>query len=59
MYANSPEAYPFPAVLFARGRQLGATVGYAHFSGSMPHSTLLLDLALGISTLSKCFSSAF
>lgn len=47
MYANSEEAYPYPAVLFARGRQLGATVGYAHFSGSMPHSTLLMDLALG------------
>ncbi|HYM12031.1 MAG TPA: CehA/McbA family metallohydrolase, partial [Bryobacterales bacterium] len=47
MYANSPEAYPFPAVVFGRGRSLGATVGYAHFNGSMPHSTLLMDLALG------------
>ena len=47
MYANSPEAFPYPAVLFAKGRQAGATVGYAHFSGSMPHSTLLMDLALG------------
>lgn len=47
MYANSPETYPFPAVLFAKGRSLGATVGYAHFNGSMPHSTLLMDLALG------------
>jgi hypothetical protein len=47
VYANSPEAYPFPAVLFAKGRQLGATVGYAHFDGSQPHSTLLMDLALG------------
>lgn len=47
MYANSDEAYPYPAVLFAQGRQAGATVGYAHFSGSMPHSTLLMDLALG------------
>lgn len=47
MYANAPEAHPFPAVLFSRGRNLGATVGYAHFSGSMPHSTLLMDLALG------------
>jgi hypothetical protein len=46
-YANSPEAWPNPAVLFARGRKLGATVGYAHFSGSTPHSTLLMDLALG------------
>ncbi len=47
MYANAEEAYPFPGVLFARGRKLGATVGYAHFNGSMPHSTLLMDLALG------------
>jgi hypothetical protein len=47
MYANSPEEYPFPAVLFAKGRGLGATVGYAHFNGSQPHSTLLGDLALG------------
>ncbi|MGH9658019.1 MAG: CehA/McbA family metallohydrolase, partial [Bryobacteraceae bacterium] len=47
MYANSPVTYPYPAVLFARGRELGATVGYAHFQGSMPHSTLLMDLALG------------
>lgn len=46
-YANSPEAYPYPAVLFTKGRELGATVGYAHFSGSTPHSTLLMDLALG------------
>ena len=46
-YANSAEAYPFPAVLFRRGRDLGATVGFAHFNGSTPHSTLLMDLALG------------
>ena len=46
-YANSPEEYPFPGLLFARGRGLGATVGYAHFDGSQPHSTLLGDLALG------------
>jgi hypothetical protein len=47
MYANSPEEYPFPALLFSQGRRLGATVGYAHFDGSQPHSTLLADLALG------------
>jgi hypothetical protein len=47
MYANSPEAYPFPSVLFSRGRALGAAVGYAHFDGSMKHSTMLMDLALG------------
>jgi hypothetical protein len=47
MYANTPDAYPFPNVLFAEGRSLGAAVGYAHFDGSMKHSTLPLDLALG------------
>ena len=47
IYANSAAAYPFPAVLFARGRALGGTVGFAHFHGSQPHSTLLMDLALG------------
>src|SRR5262249_20259270 len=46
VYANSPEAYPFPEVLFRQGRKLGATVGYAHFDGSMEHSTLPMDLAL-------------
>ena len=35
------------AVLFRRGRELGATVGYAHFDGNQPHSSLLMDLALG------------
>jgi hypothetical protein len=47
MYANSPDVWPYPSVLFARGRELGATVGYAHFDGSRAHSTLLMDLALG------------
>ena len=47
LYANSAEAYPFPNVLFRKGRQAGATVGYAHFDGSMSHSTLPMDLALG------------
>jgi hypothetical protein len=46
-YANSPEAYPFPALLFDQGRQQGAVVGFAHFYGSQPNSTLLMDLALG------------
>jgi hypothetical protein len=46
-YANSPEAYPFPAVLFDQGRKLDAVTGFAHFYGSQPNSTLLLDLALG------------
>lgn len=47
VYANSPEAYPFPNVLFEEGRRLGATVGYAHLDGAMEHSTLPMDLALG------------
>jgi hypothetical protein len=47
MYANGPGSFPYPGVLFAKGRAAGATVGYAHFSGSMPHSTLLMDLVLG------------
>jgi hypothetical protein len=47
VYANSADAYPFPNVLFRQGRRLGATVGYAHFDGSMDHSTLPMDLALG------------
>lgn len=47
MYSNAPLTYPYPSILFERGRGLGATVGYAHFQGSMPHSTLLMDLALG------------
>jgi hypothetical protein len=46
MYANSQEIWPYPSVLFKRGREVGATVGFAHFDGSMPHSTLLMDLAL-------------
>ena len=47
VYANSDAAWPFPHVLFQRGRALGGTVGYAHFDGNQPHSTLLMDLALG------------
>ncbi|MEX2261487.1 MAG: CehA/McbA family metallohydrolase [Bryobacteraceae bacterium] len=47
VYANTPEAYPFPYLLFQEGRKLGATTGYAHFNGSQKHSTLLMDLALG------------
>ncbi len=44
-YANSPEAYPYPNVLFGQGRRSGALVGFAHFYGSQPNSTLLLNLA--------------
>jgi hypothetical protein len=57
MYANSSEAYPFPGVLFDRGRAIGATVGYAHFNGSMPHSTLLMDLMLGRIDFVEVFQS--
>ncbi len=46
VYANSPDAYPYPAELFAQAHQVGATVGYAHFDGSVRHSALLMDLAL-------------
>ena len=47
MYGNSPLTYPYPAVRFDEGRALGALVGYAHFNGSMRHSTFLMCLALG------------
>ncbi len=44
-YANAPEAYPFPAVLFDRGRRTGAVVGFAHFDGGQPNSALIMNLA--------------
>jgi hypothetical protein len=44
-YANSPEAYPYPAILFGQGRQAGGMVGFAHFYGSQPNSTLIMNLA--------------
>ncbi len=47
MYANSPETFPNPFALFERGRKAGALTGFAHFDGSMKHSELLMDLALG------------
>lgn len=47
MYANSPESYPFPAILFRAGRQAGATVGYAHFFEKPQHSAIYMDAALG------------
>ena len=43
-YANSPEAYPYPMELFAQGRAEGALTGFAHFYGSQPNSTLLMNL---------------
>ena len=45
VYANSPEAYPFPTPLFNQARELNATVGFAHFYGSQPPSTLIMNLA--------------
>src|SRR6266581_1509599 len=44
--SNGAELYPFPSAVFDQGRRAGATVGYAHFNGSAPHSTLLMDLTL-------------
>ena len=55
VYANAPGAFPFPAALFEEGRKLGAVVGYAHFEGSQPHSTLLMDLALGTIDFTEVF----
>ena len=43
-YANSVQAFPNPLVLFAQGRRLGALTGFAHFYGSQPNSTLLMNL---------------
>jgi hypothetical protein len=48
MYANSRDTSWYPLRLFERGRQVGALVGYAHFDGSTPHSTLLLDVTRGL-----------
>ena len=47
MYANEPAAAPWPAEIFKKGRAVNALTGFAHFHGSMAHSTLLMDLALG------------
>ena len=61
MYGNSVEAYPYPLVLFEQARRLcGATVGYAHFDGRTsgnPHSTFLMDLALGTIDFAEVFQS--
>jgi len=48
MYANSRDTSWYPLRLFERGRQLGALGGYAHFDGSTPHWTLLLDITRGV-----------
>jgi hypothetical protein len=48
MYANSRDTSWYPLRLFEVGRRAGALVGYAHFDGSTPHSTLLLDITRGL-----------
>jgi hypothetical protein len=48
MYGNSRDTSWYPLRLFEVGRRAGALVGYAHFDGSTPHSTLLLDLTRGL-----------
>jgi hypothetical protein len=46
-YANTPEAWPAPGVIFNRTRELGGLAGFAHFYGSQPNSSLLMNLAHG------------
>jgi hypothetical protein len=46
-YANTPEAWPTPGVIFRRTRELGGLAGFAHFYGSQPNSSLLMNLAHG------------
>lgn len=46
-YANSSAAHPTPMTLFTQGRRLGALTGFAHFYGSQPNSTLLMNLVHG------------
>lgn len=48
MYANSRDTSWYPLRIFERGRLVGALAGYAHFNGSTPHSTLLLDITRGL-----------
>ena len=48
MYGNSRDTSWYPLRLFEVGRRAGALVGYAHFNGSTPHSTLLLDVTRGL-----------
>ena len=48
MYGNSRDTSWYPLRLFEAGRRAGALVGYAHFNGSTPHSTLLLDITRGL-----------
>ncbi len=46
-YANSLDAWPMPAMLFRQIRERGGLAGFAHFYGSQPNSSLLMDLAHG------------
>ena len=57
MYANSPESYPFPSLLFAEGRKAGAVVGYAHFFERPQHSAIYMDAALGTIDFVEIFQS--
>jgi hypothetical protein len=47
MYANAPDTSFHPHLLFQAGKRVGALTGFAHFHGSMPHSSMLMNLALG------------
>lgn len=47
MYANTPQSWPYPSMVFAEGRRAGGTVGYAHFFQKPQHSTIYMDAALG------------
>ncbi|MBI1357103.1 MAG: hypothetical protein GC160_22405 [Acidobacteria bacterium] len=46
-YANTRDAWPRPGLLFERIRKEGGLAGFAHFWGSQPNSSLLMDLAHG------------
>ncbi len=45
--SNDSDLYPFPLAIFDLGRKVGALVGFAHFNGSTPQNTMLMDLTLG------------
>ncbi|MBL8210666.1 MAG: CehA/McbA family metallohydrolase [Bryobacterales bacterium] len=47
MYSNGPDTTHHPHMLFQAGKKVGALTGFAHFHGSMPHSSMLMNLALG------------
>ncbi|MBL8290608.1 MAG: CehA/McbA family metallohydrolase [Bryobacterales bacterium] len=55
MYANTPESWPLPSDWFARGRQLGGIVGYAHFFQAPQRSTIYMDALAGNIDLVEVF----